>query len=217
MTDSNRFNEIHRTQVGKQVTIALNPEESIWKHFYTISPLVVIGTKEDNRYDLAPKHMAGPLGQENYFGFICTPEHATYHNAKRQGSFTVSFPKPEQITLASLAASPRCEEDAYTKSIVGLLPTIRGEIVDALFVSNSYLYLECVLHKVVDGFGKYSLVSGRIVKAQVDENYYKSSGRDDQSMLQQAPLVAFLAYSRFAVISDSYAFPMPKNFTHLDE
>ena len=40
--------------------ISLNVKESIWEHFYTVAPLVVIGRKEDQGFDLAPKHMATP-------------------------------------------------------------------------------------------------------------------------------------------------------------
>ena len=56
-------------------------------------------------YDLAPKHMATPLGWGGWFGFVCTPSHATYANALREGFFTVSFPRPSQVLLASLAAA----------------------------------------------------------------------------------------------------------------
>ena len=33
----------------------------LWAHVPAIAPLVVIGTKEGDGYDLAPKHMATPL------------------------------------------------------------------------------------------------------------------------------------------------------------
>ena len=57
--------------------------------------------------------MALPLGWQDYFGFVCTPRHRTYHNARRERSFTVTYLRPTQVLLASLAASPR--EDADRK------------------------------------------------------------------------------------------------------
>jgi len=77
---------------------------------YTAAPLVTVGTREANGSEnLAPKHMAIPLGWSAYFGFVCTPEHSTYHNAERNGSFTVSYPRPENLLDASLAAGfPPC-------------------------------------------------------------------------------------------------------------
>ena len=85
----------------------------IWERVFTVNPLVLIGTQErDGGYNLAPKHMAFPMGWENYFGFVCTPRHFTYHNARREGVFTVSYPRPTQVVLASLAASPREDDGA---------------------------------------------------------------------------------------------------------
>ena len=206
-----------RSHWDDQNIVSLNVVNPIWNHFYTVSPLVVIGTKENDQYDLAPKHMAMAMGQENYFGFVCTPKHATYHNAKRHGSFTVSFPKPDQITFASLAAAPRCEEVSYDKKIIDLLPTIKAPKVDALFLRGAYLYLECTLHHILDGFGQYSLLSGKIIGAHVDEKYLKIYDQDDQTMLMNAPLLGFLAYSRYSVIRETNDFPMPKDFTHIEE
>jgi len=208
---------LSRNNWNDQNIVTLSVTNSIWNHFYTVSPLVVIGTKEYDQYDLAPKHMAMALGQENYFGFICTPKHATYHNAKHNEFFTVSFPKPDQVTLASLAAAPRCEEVNYNKKIVDLLPTIKAPNIDALFLKDAYLYLECTLHNIIDGFGQYSLISGKIIGAHVDEKYLKIYDQDDQSMLLKSPLLGFLAYSRYTVIRESNDFPMPKDFTHIDD
>ena len=88
------------------VLVALGTEHPVWDRFFHASPLVVVGTREeDGSFDLAPKHMAMPVGWENWFGFVCTPRHATYGNAKREGVFTVSFPRPSQVLSASLASA----------------------------------------------------------------------------------------------------------------
>jgi hypothetical protein len=39
--------------------------------------------KKGGGYELAPNHIAFPTGWETYFGFVCTPHHNTYHNARR--------------------------------------------------------------------------------------------------------------------------------------
>ena len=70
----------------------------IWDAFFTVAPLVLVGTREeDGSHDLAPKHMAMPLGWQNHFGFVCHPSHATQRNAERTGAFTVSFPRPASV------------------------------------------------------------------------------------------------------------------------
>ena len=197
---------------GQAKLIQLDTSQPIWERFFTVAPLVVIGSKEGDNYDLAPKHMAMPLGYDNYFGFVCTPRHSTYHNVIREGFFSVSFPHPDQVVLTSLAASPRCRENSFTKPILENLPTFSAKQIDVLFVKESYLYLECTLDRVIDGFGQNSLICGKIIGAYIEENALRLSEREDQELIHQAPLLAYLAYGRFARIQDSYAFPFPKNF-----
>lgn len=92
--------------------ITLDLERPLWDRFFMVAPLVIVGSKEaDGNYDLAPKHMAMPFGWDNYFGFICTPRHNTYQNIIREKVFSVSFPQPNQILMASLTATPRCEDN----------------------------------------------------------------------------------------------------------
>ena len=191
--------------------ITLDTTQPIWGRFFTVAPLVVIGTKEGDTYDLAPKHMVTPLGEDNYFGFVCTPEHATYHNARREGAFTVSFVTPDQVVLASLMATPRCDEQPEVP-VVKNVPTRPAREVDALVVKDAYLCLECRLDRIVDGFGDFSLVAGRVIAAYVHEKALRVSEGQDDRVIAEMPLLAYLAYGRFATIEKSTAFPFPKNF-----
>lgn len=184
----------------------------IWDRVFTVAPLVVIGTKEGDGYDLAPKHMVTPIGFDNYFGFVCTPNHTTYQNIKKNKEFTVSFPLPNQVVLASLSASPRCDGISKSKSVIEVLPTIKATTVDALCIAESYLLLECKLFKIIDGFNENSIITGKVTAALVDKNYLKDSETDEQQQLKENPLLAYIAYGRFAEITETYNFPFPKNF-----
>lgn len=192
--------------------IKLDVNRPIWDHFYTVAPLVIIGSKEGDVYDLAPKHMAMPLSFENYFGFVCIPSHSTYRNIVNTGEFTVSFPKPNQILLTALSAMPRCEDLSKHEKIIKALPTFKASQVDGLLVSDCYLYLECECIKIVEGFGKNVLIAGRIIGAKVDEDYYKSSDLSAQEQLYAHPILAYLSQGGYAVISESFEFPFPKDF-----
>lgn len=192
--------------------VSLDVEQPIWDHFYMVAPLVVVGTKEGNGYDLAPKHQAMPLGHGRYFGFMCTPRHSTWQNIKREGAFTVSFPRPDQVTLASLSASPRCGEAGNRKPVISGLPTVRAPNVDAPFLKNSYLFLECDLDRIVEGFEDFGLIVGVIAGAYVDPGSLKVSEGDDSKMIRDNPLLAYLAHGRFAEIDEAYVFPFPKDF-----
>ncbi len=192
--------------------ITLDTEQPIWNRFFTVAPLIAVGTREGEGYDMAPKHMATPMGQDNYFGFVCTPRHSTYHNIAREGFFTVSFPKPNQVVLASLAASPRIGESGNEKPILEGLPLQPAPQLDAPFLKDGYLYFECEHFKTIDGFGDNSLITGRIIGAYVDEGYLRTSDQDEQELLYRSPLLAYLAHGRFAAIRESLAFPFPKDF-----
>lgn len=195
--------------------IALDTSYPIWDQFFTAAPLVVIGSKEDNGYDLAPKHMAMALGKQNYFGFMCTPRHSTYHNIKKHPFFTVSFPRPNQITLTSLAASPRCDvydHNHNNKPIIDNLPTFQAKNMDSLFIRDAYLYMECELHQIIDGFGEHSLIAGKVKEAYINEDSIRSFEKDEQEMIFKAPLLVYLANGRFAEIKETRAFPFPKDF-----
>ena len=75
--------------------IELDISEPVWDRFFWVAPLVLVGTREpDGSHDLAPKHMAIPMGWQNYFGFVCTPSHHTYSNVQRSGVFTVLDYRP---------------------------------------------------------------------------------------------------------------------------
>ncbi|MCW5517978.1 flavin reductase family protein [Muriicola sp. Z0-33] len=190
----------------------LEVEHPIWEHTFTVAPLVIIGSKENSGFDLAPKHMACPMGFGNYFGFVCTPEHNTYGNIKENGEFTVSFPRPEQILATSISASPRNDAISKSEGIVAALPTIKASIVDAPLVAGAYLYLECELFKIIDGFDKNSLITGKIKAAYTHNDYMRVSDSDEGEQLLKNHLLAYIAPGRFAEISATNNFPYPKDF-----
>jgi flavin reductase (DIM6/NTAB) family NADH-FMN oxidoreductase RutF len=191
--------------------VALDVERPIWDHFFTAHNLVVVGSRQrGGEIDLAPKHMAIPMGWQNYFGFVCTARHRTYLNIKQEKVFTVSYPRPTQVVLASLAAAPRCEDD--TKPSLRALPTIPAPNVDCVFMKDAYLYLECKLNRIIDGFGENSLIIGKIIGAYVAKEVLRSSERDDNDLIYSSPLLVYLAPRRFATIKESRAFPFPAQF-----
>lgn len=192
--------------------VRLGVDHPIWDRFFTVNPLVLIGTRElDGSWDLAPKHMATALGWDNFFGFVCTPEHSTWENARREGCFTVSFPRPSQILQASLAAAPRCGADA--KPSLTHLETRPATVVEGRLLRDAYLHLECETHRIVDGFGANSLVTGRIVEALVAESSIRREDSDDEQALFEAPLLAYLHPGRWAEISHSFAFPFHEGWS----
>ena len=193
---------------GEQQLIDLDVSQPIWDRFFWVAPLVLIGTQEpDGTPDLAPKHMAIPIGWENYYGFVCTPRHHTYTNIQREGVFTVSYPRPSQLVLTSLAASPRCGD--AEKPALSVLPVFPASSVDGVLLEGGYMFLECHLDRIVDGFGINSLIIGRVVAARAEEVVLRANDRPDEQVMREAPVLAYLNPGRFAAVGDTLSFPFP--------
>jgi len=197
-----------QSPASTQPLVELDVIEPIWDRFFWVAPLVLVGTREaDGSHDLAPKHMAIPMGWQNYFGFVCTPRHHTYSNVRRDGVFTVSYPRPSQLVLTSLAASPRCGEE--DKPALSVLPVFPASVVDGVLVDGAYLFLECELDRIVDDFGINSLIVGRIVAARVARDSERMDELEDQALVHDSPLLAYLHPGRFTTIEQSFSFPFP--------
>jgi flavin reductase (DIM6/NTAB) family NADH-FMN oxidoreductase RutF len=188
--------------------VKLDASEPVWDRCFMVAPLVLVGTRdEDGSLDLAPKHMAFPMGWQNYYGFICSPSHHTYTNIERTGEFTVSYPKPSQVLYASLAASPR--QSAGPKTVLQSFATFPATKIDGEFIDDAYLFLECKHFKTIEGFGENCLITGEVIAAYADPDYVRSTELDDQELIHDAPLFAYLPPTRFAAIKRSNAFPFP--------
>lgn len=191
--------------------VTLETDRPIWDRFFTVAPLVVVGTREGEGWNLAPKHMVTPMGWDNFFGFVCSPDHATYHDARDAGAFTVSFPRPDGVVVSSLAAAPRCGEEGE-KPVLEDIPTFAAREVEGILLEDAYLWLECRLERVVDGFGRNSLVVGEVAAAHVREEALRVAEGDDQARLRRHPLLAYVTPGRWTEIDDTDAFPFPEGF-----
>ena len=199
----------------KPLLTSLNLEFPVWEQTYTVHPLVIVGTIEpDDSPDFAPKHLAFPMGWQNFFGFVCTPAHGTYQNIKCTKEFTVTYPKPDQVLLVSLTATPRCDDN--TKPEIKAISKFPALDINGFFVENGYLFLECRLHKIIDGFGENSIIIGEIVQARADTDVVRTPSHDDNETIFQHPQIAFIAPNRFAIIDETQAFPFPANFKKTD-
>ena len=197
------------SEMGEKVELDL--EQPIWNRTFTVAPLVVIGTREGDGYNLAPKHMATPLGWDNLFGFVCTPSHGTYQNIRTEEAFTVSFPLPNQVVVTSLTAQPRCGEDEPTPGLESL-PTEPAQEVDGIVLRDAYLVLECRLERIVDDFGSWSLIAGEVVAARALRDSVRKSEVSDERIFERTPLLAYLSPGRYAEIRDTREFPFPAGF-----
>ena len=193
---------------GRRNLVEIGTRKPVWERFFCVAPLVLIGTiDEDGALDLAPKHMVTPMGWQNYFGFVCAPSHGTCRNIARTGVFTVSYPKPSQVLYSSLAATPR--QAGGEKPVLQSFDTFPARQIEGSFIDDAYLYFECRHFKTVDGFGDNCLITGEIIAAYAEPSFLRSTDCDDQELLHESPVFAYLSPGRFATIDRSNAFPFP--------
>lgn len=198
-------------ETQKPTLTSLNLEFPVWEQVFTVHPLVIVGTlNADSAPNFAPKHMVFPLGWKNYFGFVCTPKHETYQNIKKTKVFTVTYPKPDQIVVASLTASPRCDDNK--KPAIESLETMPASEIDGYFIKDGYVFLECRLMKIIDGFGDNSLILSEIVGAHAWSDVIKNPSHSDNESIYYHPQIAYISPGRFAIIDETQAFPFPANF-----
>ena len=190
--------------------VQISTETPIWERFFTVAPLVLVATKEGGHHDVAPKHLAMPIGWENYFGFVCSPSHATYRNLEAHPEFTVSFPGSDRILHASMAAGARLAD--RSKPTLAAVPVFPAREVDGVLVEGCALYLECALDRVVDGFGENSLIVGRVVAASASRAALRGHDVDDADLLHELRPVVYLAPGRLAEVRETHAFPFPVDF-----
>jgi flavin reductase (DIM6/NTAB) family NADH-FMN oxidoreductase RutF len=190
--------------------IELAVEAPIWERFFLVAPLVLVATKEGTGYDVAPKHLAMPIGWANFFGFVCSPAHATYRNLQIHPEFTVSFPGIGRLVSVSMSAGARLDDQS--KPSLAAVPLVPARRVDGVLVEGCSLYLECSLDRLVDGFGENSIVVGRVVAASAARAALRGHDVDDADLLHQLRPLVYLAPGRIAEVGETHAFPFPVDF-----
>jgi flavin reductase (DIM6/NTAB) family NADH-FMN oxidoreductase RutF len=195
---------------ARRELIELSTESPIWERFFTVAPLVLVATKEGDGHDVAPKHLAMPIGWDNFFGFVCSPSHATYRNLQAHPEFTVSFPGVDRLVPVSMAAGARLDD--RSKPTLAAVPVFPARTVDGVLVEGCAVYLECELDRFVDGFGENSIVVGRVVAASAARAALRGHDVDDADLLRELRPLVYLAPGRVAEIGETHAFPFPIDF-----
>ncbi len=179
---------------------------------FTVAALVLVGTTDaDGTPNLAPKHMAMPIGWSDRYCFACTPRHGTHVNAERSGVFTVSYPTPDQAVLVGQAAAERSPDGARRE--LAALETIPASEVDGVLVGGAHAALECRLERIVDGMDDASLLIGRIVAAYAGPLALRAHDRDDADVVHGQPLLAYVTPGRLSRIDRTTSFPYPARFS----
>ena len=91
------------------------------------------------------------------------------------------------------------------------MPTFPASQIDGVFLKGAYLFLECKMERVLDGFGKHSMIVGFVEAAHVDRSYL-NEGPGQYDPMEQAPLLAYVNPGRYARVDATEVFPHPTGF-----
>ena len=193
----------------ESVRVPIDPE--LWDRTFLVAPLVLVGTLDpDGGHDLAPKHMASPVSFGPWIAFSCVPEHTTWKNATRTGSFTVSFLRPRQVLDVTLAAGPR--DEAGNKPTLAGIHTIPADEIEGVWVEGAHLALECTLDRVIEGLDDNNLLIGRVVAAHATRGALRGPDRDDDEVIRDEPLLVYAHPHRFGVLHQTRILPLHLGF-----
>jgi flavin reductase (DIM6/NTAB) family NADH-FMN oxidoreductase RutF len=148
--------------------------------------------------------------REEYFVFVCTPEHHTYQNAKASGEFVVNYPGPELIEKVSAAS--RFAENVDEVALSGLT-TIPSLVVKPPRIRECRVHLEC---KVVDfkDFDDGSMILGKVVSRSGDReiSFKKGTAEENINLLSTHPLLTYVYPNHYARINTAEKFVFPENY-----
>lgn len=190
--------------------VKLDLSRPVWDRFLMIAPLVIVGSREGEQIDFAPKHMVTPFGWENRIGFVCAPHHHTYQNIRRERSYTITYPQPADVLLASLSSSPRCSDDS--KPALHAIPSFESDHVAGSYPENGSLFFGLELEQIIDGFGRNSLIIGQIVEAMAHPDALLVSEADDRKRLHDHPILAYVSPGYYAKVDRVDAFPFAEGW-----
>lgn len=105
----------------------------------------------------------------------------TYKNLIERGAFTINIPSEKYVSESDYfgMVSGRDEDKFFN---TGLTP-VRSEIVDAPYILEFQLILECKLVHTVD-LGMHTQFTGEIIDVKVDEDATDSNGLPDINIIK---------------------------------
>ncbi|MDR1126432.1 MAG: flavin reductase family protein, partial [Deltaproteobacteria bacterium] len=152
-------------------------KKSIGAHPYLYpGPIMLVGTYDSNgKPNIAAIAWAGVCNAEPVLvGLAVRPSRYTHSAIVARKAFTVSFPTQDMVAATDFAglASGR-NIDKFTRA--GLTPAA-SEVVDAPYVAECPVILECSLHQQIE-FPSHTYFIGEVRDIKADQSCLSASGK----------------------------------------
>jgi flavin reductase (DIM6/NTAB) family NADH-FMN oxidoreductase RutF len=180
--------------------------------YFTVKPLILVTTLGPTGLpNVAPKTQNMDVGRsEEYFAFVCTPEHHTYQNAKASGEFVINYPGPDLIR--NVSSSSQCAESVDEVALSGLT-SIPSLVVKPPRIKECVAHLECKLTEIYD-LHTGSIILGKVIarSATRDVSFERGKAKDNIGLLTNHPLLAYIYPNCHAKINAAEEFVFPKHY-----
>lgn len=125
-------------------------------------------------------------------------ERHTHPAIPARGGFTVSVPSQDQIREADYAGMVSGAN--VDKFVAAKLTAVKSSLVDAPYVGECPLVVECRLYKSVD-LGAHTLFIGEILDVKAEESALGADGQIDLALLR--PLIYSPGASRYFAVGEA--------------
>lgn len=141
-------------------------------------PVFLVGTYDDNGTPDAMAASWGGICSSDPPGIAVSirPSRYTHKNLRTKKAFTVSIPSVDQMEAADfMGIVSGADTDKFTKT--GLTP-VRSELVDAPYIAECPVVLECRLMNQVE-IGSHTQFIGEILDVKMDASVLGDDGKAD--------------------------------------
>jgi len=180
--------------------------------YYSVKPIILVTTIGPSGIsNVAPKTQCMDVGRrEEYFAFVCTPQHHTYQNIKANREFVVNYPGPELIQKVS--ATSQFAEKVDEIALAGLT-SIPSLVVKPPRIKECKVHLECRLTEIKD-LDVGSIILGKIVarSATQEVSFEREKAEENINLLLNHPLLAYVYPDHYTAIQAATKFIFPKNY-----
>jgi len=180
--------------------------------YFTVKPLILVTTLGPiGLPNVAPKTQSMDVGRhEQYFAFVCVPQHHTYQNVKATREFVVNYPGPELIKKVSAASQLAENVDEIALAALTSIPSL---VVKPPRIKECSIHLECKLVEIKD-LDDASIIVGKIVARSADKevSFKRGKAKEKIELLSKRPLLAYVYPDHYTKINIAEEFIFPQNY-----
>jgi flavin reductase (DIM6/NTAB) family NADH-FMN oxidoreductase RutF len=156
--------------------------------------VVITTISERGIPNAAPFSFNSPISFEPpLYGFSCNPVHDTWRNIQVNGEFVVNIVGKDLAGILHILETDFPYEDNEIAH-AGLMEE-ESRVVKPPRIKEALAWMECTLENTVE-LGDHIWITGRVVTAEVKDEFWKEAGRLD---VEKANLLCHLAGESFIV------------------